>query len=275
MEQPSRLEKKLPPEYRTFATNLARQAGEIIRTNFKLGMAKEWKRGEIDSPVTATDIAINQLIIDQVKSRFPDHGIIGEEQSDFEESQEFKWICDPVDGTTPFSHGVPTCAFSLALTKNGESLLGVVYDPFIDRLFTAEKDGGAFLNDSPIHVSTETTLSRNVMGLELPPVLSYKFPQLRSELSKRNMKVLTVGSTIYMGALVASGEFVANIFSGDRPHDAAALKILVEEAGGKVTNLWGEDQRYDHDIQGILVSNGLVHDQLLEIIRDSKGEEVV
>jgi myo-inositol-1(or 4)-monophosphatase len=269
MKKESSFERKLPPEYRDLAIDIAHQAGEIIRDKFKLGMGKEWKEGKIVSPVTETDLAINELVIRAIKERFPDHGIIGEERSEPGETNEDIWVCDPVDGTTPFSHGVPTCVFSLALTRDGESLLGVVYDPFMDRLFVAERGSGASLNGSPIRVSAAETIARGVIGVELPPVLSHHFPQLRNELVMNKAKILTVGSTIYMGALVACGEFVANIFTGDKPHDAAALKILVEEAGGKVTDIWGDEQRLDRDIKGFLATNGLVHEELLDLIREN------
>ena len=105
------------------------------------------------SPVTKTDLAINKLVIDRVKKYFPSHGVLGEEQSNYVEKADYVWVCDPVDGTIPFSRGMPTCMFSLGLTFKGKPILGVGYDPFIDRLIFAELGKGAFLNGKKIHVS--------------------------------------------------------------------------------------------------------------------------
>ena len=109
--------------YEEFAKQLAQKAGEIMKNNFSHGMKKELKRDK--SPVTTTDIAINKLVISEVKKYFPDHDVKGEEESSFENNSEYVWVCDPVDGTYPFSHGLPVFTFSLALVKNGKPVLGV------------------------------------------------------------------------------------------------------------------------------------------------------
>ena len=116
----------LNPDYLETAVSLARQAGEMARANFTLGMAREWK--EDSTPVTVTDLAINHLVIAEIGRRFPTHGVLGEEVSSLAPDHEWVWVCDPIDGTIPFSHGIPVTAFSLALTYQGETLLGVVYD---------------------------------------------------------------------------------------------------------------------------------------------------
>ena len=192
-------------DYKSFAFNLARKSGEIIRKNFVTGMQKEWKAD--NSPVTKTDLEINQLVLDSVKKEYPDHSVIAEEGSDFSETSEYVWVCDPVDGTIPFSHGVPTCAFSLALVRNGETVLGIVYDPFMDRVFFAEKGSGAFLNDQRISVSPAKNFGQSVLGVQ-----SGRFPKLEQELRKKGARPFRLYSTIYTSMLVASGEFVANIF---------------------------------------------------------------
>ncbi len=120
-----------------FATDLAYQAGEIIKTDFTLGMKKEWKENE--TPLTAADNKVNQLVVDAVNKNFPDYGLITEEGGSHHQNAEYVWICDPIDGTIPFSHGIPTCVFSIALVHEGEPILAVIYDPFMDRLFYAEK----------------------------------------------------------------------------------------------------------------------------------------
>ena len=117
--------------YLDIALDLAKQAGVIMRKNFAAGMKKDWK--DERSPVTETDLAINDLVLREIKKYFPDHSILAEEESDHDESHEYVWICDPVDGTHNFSHGLPTATFALALLHQGEPVLGVILDPFEER----------------------------------------------------------------------------------------------------------------------------------------------
>jgi myo-inositol-1(or 4)-monophosphatase len=259
-------------EYRDFAVHLAKQAGVIIKKNFFQGMETQWKLGsaKIDiSPVTASDLEINALVIAAVKECYPGHSIYGEENSDMIEGSEFVWVCDPVDGTLPFSHGVPTCVFSLALTHHGMPVLSVIHDPFLDRLFVAEKGKGATMNGKPIHVN-ETEGRTAVVGYEITSGGFERHPHLRDALHKQGFKILSVGSTIYDGMLVASGNFAASVFGGITGHDGATVKLLVEEAGGRVTALDGSEQRYDGKINGLLASNGKIHDELLAIIAKNR-----
>lgn len=236
-----------------------------MHSDFKLGMKKEWK--EDNTPVTETDLIINALALKRIKKAYPSHSVIAEEGSDFRENDEFVWVCDPVDGTIPFSHGVPTTVFSIALVQNGESILGVVYDPFSDRLFIAEKGKGAFLNGTRISVSKHDTFENAVIGINWSHRSPVDLLGLFGALKQKKSRGINVGSIIYMGALVAAGEFVAVIYPNRKVHDSASLKILVEEAGGKVTDIWGADQRYDRPTNGIVASNGVLHDQILALIR--------
>lgn len=254
-------------DYRNFALELAEEAGKIIKTNFTLGMKKDWKSDF--TPLTETDLKINQLVLDVVAKEFPEHSVIAEEGSDFSEKSEYVWVCDPVDGTVPFSHGIPTCVFALALVRNGESILGTVYDPFLDRLFFAEKDKGATLNKEKIAVSKSTSLEKTLVGIAgRGKNAKYGSKNKVVEfLEDKRALVLNLGSIIYMDMLVANGEFAAAIFGGDKPHDSAASKVIIEEAGGKFTDLFGKNQRYDRDVKGHLASNGTLHQELVDIIK--------
>ncbi len=146
-----------------FATDLARQAGAIIKQNFQLGMKKEWKAD--GTPLTATDTEINQFVLDAVAREFPDHAVLAEEGSRPIPEAEFTWVCDPIDGTIPFSHGVPTSVFSLALVQSGRPVLGAIIDPFADRLVVAEQGRGVTLNGAAIHVSAAPTMASTTLGL--------------------------------------------------------------------------------------------------------------
>lgn len=247
-----------------FAQMLARQAGEVMRRNFTIGMKKEWK--EDKTPLTVTDTTINSLVLNAVKDSYPDHSFVGEEESNIKES-EYTWVCDPVDGTVPFSHGYPTFVFSLALTHNGESVLGVVFDPIGDRLLKAQKGKGAFLNNKPISVSNDMLDERAFVSLNCDK----KLLGLREQLLAKGCYLPVLYSCVYAGMLVASGEFEGEIYEYDKPWDGAALKIIVEEAGGKVTDLLGNEQRYDRTINGLIVSNKVVHDDLVAAVRSLLG----
>ncbi len=245
----------------SFAVALARQAGALMKENFSLGMQKEWK--EDSTPLTVTDQKINTLVLESIRSTYSTHSIIAEEGSQLTDS-EYVWVCDPIDGTIPFSHGYPTFVFSLALTKNGESILGVVYDPICNRLFTAEKGKGAFLNEKKISVSTAADFSKACfVGLDG----ENRLPTLRAQLREKGARVVNVYSCVYLSMLVASGEFAAEIFGNSTPWDAAAVKIIVEEAGGKVTGLRGEEQRYDQPTNGFIASNGILHQKLVDLVQ--------
>jgi len=252
-------------EYLQLAVDLAQRSGEIMRSHFGLSMKKEWKADH--SPVTETDLAINALVLKEIKARFPDHSILAEEGDDFSHESEYVWICDPVDGTHNFAHGIPTAVFALALTRNGDPLLSAIYDPFLDRLFHAEKGKGAFLNGERIHVTESPSLQRTVIGMG-------KLSGVRDLISfyrvarPHGIRFVTGLSTHYMAALVAAGEFSAALFGGTSPHDITASTLLVQEAGGTVTDLFGNlPERYDRDMQGQLYSNRAVHEELLAILQ--------
>lgn len=257
--------------YKEFATTIAKEAGTVMKNHFKLGMARTIKADA--SPVTEADLAINSLLIQKVREQFPIHNVRGEEESNIISDSDFLWVCDPVDGTIPFSGGLPLSTFSLALVQNGEPILGVVYDPFCDRLFFAEKGTGAFLNDTPIHVSSKNTLDRAMIEYETWRYSKYEIRPLMSELEKRGAIIMHLCSIANPSALVAAGEFVATFFPHNTAHDIAAVKVIVEEAGGKVTDIFGNNQRYDQPINGAIVSNGAMHDELVELAKQLVTEK--
>jgi myo-inositol-1(or 4)-monophosphatase len=246
--------------HKNFAIGLAKKAGRIMLAHFGLGMSKKWKKD--NTPLTATDIAINKLVITEIKKAFLKHSLLGEEESNLQKS-EFIWVCDPIDGTIPFSHGYPAFMFSLALTRSGKSILGVMYDPILNRMFFAEKGKGAFLNGKRIKVSRVKNLKNTMINLDT----DVRLIKLRNKLIEKGVYTTTFYGATYGSALVACGEFVAGIYEYDKPWDGAAVKVIVEEAGGKVTDTSGKQQRWDREINGFVATNGLVHEELLKIIR--------
>lgn len=246
--------------YKDFSVEIAQKVGSLIKKNFILDMEKTWK--DDNTPLTPTDIAVNNLVIEDITSQFPNHDILGEEVSKLT-GKEYVWVCDPLDGTIPFSHGYPTFTFSLALTQNGESVLGVIYDPILDRMFYAEKEKGSYMNGKKIHVSR----TKNINNRTFINIDSKETSLLREQLWNKRCYVTSIYSATYVSALVACGEFEAEVYQLTKPWDGAAVKVIVEEAGGEVTDLKGNEQRYDRKIHGFVASNGFIHSELLEYYR--------
>ncbi|MDE1865492.1 MAG: hypothetical protein KGH94_02545 [Candidatus Micrarchaeota archaeon] len=254
---------------RDFAVDLAREAGKIIRRDFKLGMEKMLKSD--NSIVTPTDIKVNEMVVREVRDRFPTHDVVAEEGSYKvnKARSTYRWVCDPIDGTVVYSHGVPTSVFSLALTKNGRPLVGVVYDPFLDRMFVAPTPRGTDLNGEQVRVSRNDRLKGSIIGLSYWNGAQVGLSKLHERLVDSGAKVLMLGSITYMGAMVAAGEFTASVHPARAAYDSTALKIIVEEAGGRVTDLFGKDpRRWDERLKGSIMSNGLLHDKLVRLMRE-------
>jgi fructose-1,6-bisphosphatase/inositol monophosphatase family enzyme len=249
--------------YLQFGTELAEKAGAIMLQYFTTDLKKEWK--EDNTPVTVADIAINKMVIEAILKEYPDHGILGEEES-FLKDNEYIWVCDPIDGTYPFSHGIPLFTFSLALTHNGVPIVAVVYDPILKRMYTAEKGKGAQLNGKNISVSKASSLERQFIGTEGRRIPAFNQESLRKALHEKGVIFSILGSLTYVNVMVATGEFIGSVYSRTKAWDCAAVKLLIDEAGGKTSDLYGNEQRYDGAIKGFVSSNGFIHDQLIAII---------
>ncbi len=253
--------------YLDFAQSLAREAG-VIMNHYFLNDERTWK--EDATPLTKADTEINDFVITRIRQAYPDHSIHGEEKSDYKNST-YMWVCDPVDGTLPYSSGISASTFSLALVIDGVSTVGVVYDPFNDRLFHAIKGSGAYINDVPMHVSDQTTLDNAIINTEVLyyPKFDLEVPlssAVRDILVDKGAKTIQLWSSVLSAVLVANGSLTAVIMNGKTIQDGAAIKVIVDEAGGKVTDMYGNDQRYDQPARGFIASNGHVHDELVQII---------
>ena len=251
--------------YLQFATDLARKAGHIMRRYLQIGIAAQAKSD--GSPVTIADTEIDSLVVEAVKSAYPEHAVLSEEGDISPTPAEYTWVCDPLDGTLPFTFGVPISMFSLALVKNGTPILGVMYDPYQDRMYHAIKGKGAYLNGEKISVSNQANAATNHVALPGSAEELLDSGGLLHEAIKRQIKTFTFVCVTAEAALVATGQIVANIYGHNSPWDIAAIKVIVEEAGGKVTSLSGDEQRYDQPIKGAIVSNGRVHDELVSLVK--------
>lgn len=252
-------------EYLEFAKDIAYEAGKIMLKYFKQNNGASYKGDR--TIVTIADTQINSYLIEKVKEHYPEHSVDGEEEQ-FGRSN-YVWVCDPVDGTAMYARHIPVAVFSLALVIDGVPNVGVVYDPFTDNLYTAIKGKGAYKNGIKIQVN-DIALGdmRSVSNYDLWPKAEYNIINLIKKLGEKTYFV-EIGSITRACMCVANGEFNLAIFPGTEHKncDVAAAKIIVEEAGGKVTDLFGNEQRYDQSIKGALISNGIVHDEVLEAIK--------
>ncbi|MBF1030700.1 MAG: inositol monophosphatase [Candidatus Nanosynbacter sp.] len=254
-------------EWLDFAKSMALEAGDIMRKYF--GKKPDSHLKANNTIVTVADEEINDLVIKRVTERYPDHDIDGEEANQ-RRGSKYVWVCDPIDGTASFAIGLPVSVFSLALVIDGQPEVGVIYAPFSERLYWAVRGQGVYLKSRPIHVSQDSLDDRVEMNVDWWPSAPWDVMQVVHDLAyEKDVYVTTVGSTTHAAALVARGEFVASVFTGTKGKnvDIAAAKVIVEEAGGKVTDLFGREQRYDQDICGALVSNGVVHEDIVEAMR--------
>ena len=219
--------------------------------------------------VTKADIEINSLLIKKVKEKFPTHSVDGEEEQ-FGNSN-YVWVCDPVDGTAMYARHIPVAVFSLALVIDGVPTVGVVYDPFTDNLYSAVKGSGAYRNCKKICVNNiELDDMKSVSNMDMWPEAEYNLYDVIKELGKKTYFV-GVGSVIRACMCVANGDFNLAIFPGTKHKncDIAAVKVIVEEAGGKVTDLFGNEQRYDGSINGAVISNSFVHSEVIDVIKSN------
>ena len=217
--------------------------------------------------VTFADNEINKYLIKRVKEKYPSHSVDGEEKQ-FGNS-EYVWVCDPIDGTAMYARHIPVAVFSLALVINGIPQVGVVYDPFTDNLYYAIKGEGAYQNNKKISVNnTKLTDKESLAHFDMWPSSQYNIYDAIKELSKKSYFV-GIGSIIRASICVAKGEFNLAIFPGTKHKncDIAAVKVIVEEAGGQVTDLFGDEQRYDKDINGAIISNKVVHQEAVDAIK--------
>lgn len=244
------------------AKDVAKKAGGIMLEYFDADQRLDHK--DDGSVVTIADKKINSMVIEELTKNFDD-GVIGEEESTAEYGPGRKWICDPIDGTKAFVIGVPTSTFSLALVIDGSPALGVVYDPFLDRLYWGIKDHGSYCNGKKLEVS-ENDLDGHYVGVSSDNAGLVEGVDVIKRLLKTGAKLDTTHGAVYKSCLVAHGRTVGYMEPRVNPHDVAAIHLLVEEAGGKVTGYGGEELDYSKNFRGVLVSNGKVHESLLSCI---------
>lgn len=241
-------------------------AGGVMKTYFThFGMERIVKTDT--TPLTKADTEINALVIERVRKISAEIDIVGEEGSDRTDSS-WQVMCDPVDGTFPYTWGWPVSTFMLGLMYERTPMMGIIYDPFMDRMYWAEKGKGAWMNDIRLKVSSVYKREdRPVVGFVSWPGCPYRILKVCDYLEEMGVTLINPCTLGYMEAAVATGEFAGTIFPGQHHHDTAPGHIIVEEAGGKVTDIFGQPHDYSgNKIAGHLMSNGHLHDLMVEAV---------
>lgn len=250
---------------RTLIEAVAREAGALVLERLHDRHIVQYK-GEINL-VTEADHLSEALIVERIHREFPGHDILTEESPETANGSGFRWIIDPLDGTTNYAHGYPVFSVSIALEVKGVIMLGAVYNPMLDELFTAEKGAGAFLNGRRLTVSRTESLSRGLLATGFPydiredrnnNINYFKVMVLSAQAVRRT------GSAALDLAYIAAGRFDGFWELKLMPWDTAAGWLLVEEAGGEVTDLRGDP--YHLHSPNMLASNGLIHAEMVRIL---------
>ena len=251
-----------------FAIETAREAGQILLEKFgrKINISK---KGDIDL-VTEADLASEKAIIERIRSHYPKHSILAEESGEaisLDNANSWKWIVDPLDGTTNYAHGYPCFCVTLALEHDGEIVVGVTFDPTRNELFAAEKGKGATLNNKPIHVSETEKLSESLIITGFPYNFKQKedFAKHLTDFLLKSRGVRRDGSAAIDMAYVACGRFDGFWEEGLHAWDVAAGVLLIEEAGGRVS--YYDDSKFSIYNPPICADNGLIHGEMLQILK--------
>ena len=261
--------------YTPKAAEIAREAGARLREYYAQGVETEYK-GDVDI-VTVADRAVEKLIRTRLGEAFPDHGVYGEEGTRERMQGEFRWYVDPLDGTTNFAHGFPQFCVSMGLEhraaglkaeEDGTLVAAVIYDPLRDELFTAERGQGAQLNGKAAKVSRTREMAEALLATGFPSRKRHASPNIHfyQEFTLRSHGVRRAGSAALDLAYVACGRMDAFWEFNLNPWDTAAGILLVEEAGGRVTDFAG--RRFQLKSDEILASNGLIHEELVGFFDD-------
>jgi len=253
------------------AVRAAHEAGRLIRDRISRHLETHTKSCLSDL-VTEVDRQCELAISAMIREHFPAHAVVGEEQQADQAGEpggELTWYVDPLDGTTNFVFGVPLCSVSIALTRQGKPVLGVIYDPFRDETFTAAQGGGAFLNGATISVDRKiSTLERSLLVTGYPSNVALR-PRMHLADYRRvidacgNLRAL--GTAALELAYVACGRLTGSWEVSLRPWDVAAGMVLVEEAGGRVSDLTGKPLALGEYVD-IATSNGLIHNALINTL---------
>ena len=257
---------------RRVAIDAARAAGQLLRGELA-GQRRIAFKGSPTNLVTEMDSRAEALITERLRDAFPDDAILAEESGARAGASARRWIIDPLDGTTNYAHGIPIFAVSIALEIDGAVSLGVIYDPNFDELFVAERGRGATLNDAPLTVSKAATLDESLLATGFPyNIRETQSTNLReyAAFAVRARGVRRMGSAVLYLSYVAAGRLDGYWELRLGPWDIAAGMLVVEEAGGRITDIDGG--RIDVDAPSVIASNGRIHDAMLHVLNEVRGD---
>lgn len=247
---------------------IAREAGDIVREGFGKNFSVETK-GSLTNLVTEYDKKSESAIIEFIKKEFPSHSVLAEESGNHKNGGEYLWVIDPLDGTTNFAHGLPIFSISIGVQKNGETICGVVYDVMRDALYSSELGSGSFCNGRKLNVSTNPDLRRSVLVTGFPYNVAenpdHAFEHFIAFL-KNARAVRRLGSAAIDFCYTAEGVFDGFWEVFLHPWDMCAGKLLVEEAGGIVTDFSGN--AINIFSKQILATNRLIHQKMITILNE-------
>jgi myo-inositol-1(or 4)-monophosphatase len=251
------------PQFAPALAEIAREAGALLMGYFQRRVKVEYK-GDVDL-VTEADRASEALITRRIRERWPQHNILGEEGTRTEQGSDYRWYVDPLDGTTNFAHGFPVFCVSLGLEHKDERVAAAVFDPTRDEMFTAARGEGAFLNGRPIHVSSVSNLAECLVSTGFPSHKRHKNPNIffYHQITLKTHGVRRAGSAALDLACVAAGRFDGFWEFNLNAWDVAAGILLVQEAGGTVSDFRGRPVDHRHPRE-TCASNGNIHQELLE-----------
>ncbi len=252
-------------DYREFAISVAREAGIFLKERLNDKHVIDYK-GEINI-VTEVDRVSEELIKSRIQQRYPHHDILAEELTNTAKGSEFRWLVDPLDGTTNYAHGYPVFCVSIALEEKSEIRLGVIYNPMLDEMFVAEKGRGAFLNGQKISVSNTSDLSRSLLATGFPyDIRNDENNNINyfTGMAKSAQAIRRAGSAALDMAYVAMGRFDGFWELKLMPWDTAAGLLLIIEAGGVVTDLFGGN--FSLESPHVLATNGKIHYDMIDVL---------
>lgn len=255
----------------TSLQELLREVGTFIKTEFERFDYDSVQYKSENDPFTFVDVEAERRLRAGCEKLIPECGFITEELENSHTDREYVWIIDPIDGTSNFTHGMPHFCIALALQQHGETIMGYVYQPITEEMFHAEKGKGAFLNGTPIKRSERKEMKLGLATTGFPYAIEgwvRDYLDMVFEVMEATHGVRRFGSAALDLAAVASGRIDIYFETELKPWDAAAGALLVQEAGGKVTDLNGGDN-YLYGRQ-LLATNGYLHDEMLEITTKSK-----
>lgn len=250
--------------YLETAVDIAREAGAMLANYFERRVAFELK-GEFDL-VTEADRASEKLVVERLRSHFPQHSIMAEEGGGHESGSEYRWYVDPLDGTTNFAHSFPMFNVTLGLERAGEMIAGVIYDPIRQEMFSAELGGGAYLNNRRIRVSACKRLEDSLASTGFPSRKRHQNVNIHfyHQMAMASHGVRRTGSAAIDLAYVACGRLDGFWEFGLKPWDMAAGTLLVREAGGAVSDMKGATHNVNSS-EDLLADNSTIHAAVLEL----------